>query len=232
MEETNRVRICVPVCVSSVRELESALAGAATAGEIIEMRLDCLEPFEFEKGLERVGASRRPTIITFRPAEQGGQRELDYASRYFFWSRNPAHADLLDVELDLATGLASSENPPQLPVKWEQIICSHHDFAGIPVDLEQIYERLASTPARILKIAVRADDVTDCIPVFKLLERARRESRELIAIAMGTAGIATRLLGPSRGAFLTYGALQTDSATAPVHLTAKELLELYHIDRI
>ena len=238
MAETNRVRICVPVCVSSARELESAIARAAKAGDIIELRLDCLEPFEFEKALEGVGdfvpESARPTIMTLRPAEQGGRRELDYASRYVFWcSRNyPPHADLIDVELDLATGFASSDNLPPSPVKWEQIICSHHDFAGVPVDLEQIYERMASTPARILKIAIRAGDVTDCIPVFKLLERARREGREMIAIAMGTAGIATRILGPSRGAFLTYGALETDSATAPGQLTAKELRELYHIHGI
>jgi 3-dehydroquinate dehydratase/shikimate dehydrogenase len=238
MAETNRVLICVPVCVRHVRELESAIARAAKTAEIIELRLDCLEPSEFEKGLKEVGdfvrESTRPTIITLRPAEQGGRREVDHASRHFFWRmRNyPLDADLLDIELDLATGLASSENSPQLPVKWEQIICSHHDFAGIPVDLEQIYERMTSTPARILKIAVQADDVTDCIPVFKLLERARREGREMIAIAMGAAGIATRILGPSRGSFLTYGALETDGATAPGQLTAKELRELYRVDGI
>jgi 3-dehydroquinate dehydratase / shikimate dehydrogenase len=238
MAESNRVRICVPVCVSIARELESAIARAAKAGDIIELRLDCLEPFEFEKALEEVEdfvrESARPTIMTLRPAEQGGRRELDYASRYVFWcSRNyPPHANLIDVELDLATGFASSDNPPPLPVKWERIICSHHDFAGVPANLEQIYERMASTPARILKIAVQAGDVTDCIPVFKLLERARREGREMIAIAMGTAGIATRILGPSHGAFLTYGALETDSATAPGQLSAKELRELYHIHGI
>jgi 3-dehydroquinate dehydratase/shikimate dehydrogenase len=234
MAETNRVCICVPVCVSSARELESAIARAAQAGDIIELRLDCLEPREFEKALKEVGDSTRPTIITLRPAAQGGQRELDYASRYAFWCsrKYPLRADLIDVELDLATGFASSENPRPLPVKWEQIICSHHDFAGVPVDLEQIYERMASTPARILKIAVQAGDATDCLPVFKLLERARREGREMIAIAMGAAGIATRILGPSRGAFLTYGALEADSATAPGQLTAKEFRELYRIDEI
>jgi len=54
----------------------------------------------------------------------------------------------------------------------------------------------------------------------------------MIAIAMGFAGIATRILGPSRGAFLTYGALDTERGTAPGQLTAKELRELYRIERI
>src|SRR6185295_8004499 len=70
------------------------------------------------------------------------------------------------------------------------------------------------------------------IPVFRLLDRARSESREAIAIAMGNAGIATRILGPSRGAFLTYGSLDDDSATAPGQVNAHKLRSLYNIDAI
>ncbi|HYY57965.1 MAG TPA: shikimate dehydrogenase, partial [Pyrinomonadaceae bacterium] len=71
-----------------------------------------------------------------------------------------------------------------------------------------------------------------CIAVFRLLDRARREGREVIAIAMGQAGIATRILGPPRGAYLTYGALANENATAPGQITATSLRELYRIDRI
>ncbi|HEX7771523.1 MAG TPA: shikimate dehydrogenase, partial [Pyrinomonadaceae bacterium] len=42
----------------------------------------------------------------------------------------------------------------------------------------------------------------------------------------------TRVLGPSRGAFLTYGALDDDSATAPGQVNAPKLRSLYHIDQI
>jgi len=49
---------------------------------------------------------------------------------------------------------------------------------------------------------------------------------------MGPAGIMTRILGPSRGSFLTYGSLDDESATAPGQLTARELREVYRIDRI
>ena len=49
---------------------------------------------------------------------------------------------------------------------------------------------------------------------------------------MGNAGIATRILGPSRGGFLTYGALDDDSRTAPGQITAHRLRSLYHIDQI
>jgi 3-dehydroquinate dehydratase/shikimate dehydrogenase len=91
---------------------------------------------------------------------------------------------------------------------------------------------MTQTHARILKIAFQAEDITDCIAAFQLLDRARSRNREMISIAMGTAGIMTRVLGPSRGAFLTYGSLKNESATAPGQITARELRTLYRIDKI
>ena len=222
--------------MSSVRALNQLMLLASEVGDLIELRFDCVESTELGQCLKE---SRRlmdsldhPVIITFRPAEQGGKRALAHETRLQFWLFDkPNGAAFCDIEFDLVTGLASSTFAKGC-LDWQTVICSHHDFVGVPVDLEQIYERMAGTPARILKVAVHADDVTDCIPVFKLLERARREGREMIAIAMGAAGIATRILGPSRGSFLTYGALETDGATAPGQLTAKELRELYRVDRI
>jgi 3-dehydroquinate dehydratase/shikimate dehydrogenase len=111
--------------------------------------------------------------------------------------------DFIDLELDLSAGILNSAAQFGSEINWSRVICSHHDFVGVPQDLEKIYERMAATPARILKIAVQADEITDCLPVFHLLQRARREGREMIAIAMGEAGVATRILAPSRGAFLT-----------------------------
>jgi 3-dehydroquinate dehydratase/shikimate dehydrogenase len=113
-----------------------------------------------------------------------------------------------------------------------RLICSRHDFEGVPADLDSIYERMSKTPAAILKIAVRAFDATDCLKLFLLLERARREGRELIAVAMGEAGISTRILGPSCGGFLTYGALDAASATAPGQIDASDLRKLYRVQNI
>ena len=221
-----------------MREFARRVLSAAEFGDMIELRLDCLEPLELESTWKElrdlVRGTGRPTITTLRPAEQGGLREIDFASRYVFWNLNhdAGSSDFIDLEMDLGLAFTSEKSPPPLPVEWERIICSHHDFVGVPSDLDQIYERMASTPARVLKVAVRADDVTDCLSVFHLLDRARRDGREMIAIAMGAAGIATRILGPSRGGFLTYGALESESATAPGQLTAKDLRGLYRIDEI
>ena len=91
---------------------------------------------------------------------------------------------------------------------------------------------MSRTPAGVLKIAVQANDAIDCLPVFQLLERARADGREMIAIAMGTAGVATRILGPSRGAFLTYASLDIETTTAPGQISVRELMEVYRLEKL
>jgi 3-dehydroquinate dehydratase / shikimate dehydrogenase len=236
MKESKPAMICVPVCVEHARELEQAVARAASVGDIVELRLDCLSGAELDEALRDLKALIRahscPFIITLRPVEQGGHREIDTLNRLAFWLDHLASGDgfaaFADIELDLALPLTEAAR-----IDWSRVICSHHDFAGITIaDLDHLYQRMAATPARILKIAVLAAEITDCLPVFRLLDRARREGRNLIALAMGEAGIMTRILGPSRGAFLTYGSLDADSATAPGQLTAVELRDLYRVPKL
>ena len=223
--------ICVPICERTLSRLERAIKAAEVAADIIEIRVDCVDVTEHEAVVRNLSElcknCSKPTIVTYRPAEQGGRRELGVSERLNFWGSNRSDGPaFFDLEPDIANLISTN------PSDWSRVICSHHDFATTPSNLETIYERLAKIPARILKIAVHAEDAVDCIPLFRLLERALEEGREFIPIAMGTAGVATRILGPSRGAFLTYAILGKDSGTAPGQLTAQELRETYRIQKL
>lgn len=208
------------MCEKDLDALWNACERAVEFGDVIELRLDCLD--ETPDNLKEI---THPVILTFRPAEQGGYRELTREERQRFWSSIALRGETVwwDIEGDLVHDLAP---------EWSRVIVSHHDFSGVPIGLDQVYERLARAPAAVIKIAVQANDILDCLPVFQLLDRARHEGREIIAIAMGNAGIATRVLGPSRGSFLTYGALDDESATAPGQVNARKLRSLYHVDTI
>jgi len=213
-------RICVSVCEKDLDALRQTCERAVEWADLIELRLDCLAEIP-----EQLPELARPVILTLRPAAQGGHRQLTREERRTFWTSMAPQAETVwwDIEGDLVEDLA---------LDWSRVIVSHHDFSAVPNDLEQIYERLARTPAAVLKIAVQANDILDCIRIFNLLDRARNEGRELIAIAMGNAGIATRILGPSRGSLLTYGALEDQHATAPGQVNARKLRSLYHLDTI
>src|SRR5262245_21595315 len=228
-------RICVPVCARDLDRMRDAVERAADAADIIELRLDCLDEVEISaRDLARLGGGARSLILTLRSAEQGGHTSLDYDSRRRFWtSLKPSGTDcFFDLEYDLVQEFASAQSSYPFEADWKWVICSHHEFEGIPPNLHGIYEAMAATRAGILKIAVQAKDITDCLPILKLLERAQNERRELIAIAMGPAGITTRVLGLSRGSVLTYGSLDDESGTAPGQITANQLRNLYRIGGI
>ncbi|MFL6228413.1 MAG: shikimate dehydrogenase [Pyrinomonadaceae bacterium] len=237
-----RARLCVPVCVRRASELRTAIERAAQLADVVELRFDCLEDdAQLDAALRElpalIGARARSFVFTFRPSEQGGQRQLDEGARTDFWTRrlppllrdDATRHDFIDLELDLCTRRRDELAPPPDGVT---LIISQHDFEHVPTDLEAIYARMTSLPRAIPKIAVRAADITDCLPVIRLLERARREGHELIAVAMGEAGLLTRVLAPAFGSFLTYGALDAEHATAPGQITARELRDLYRVHSI
>jgi 3-dehydroquinate dehydratase/shikimate dehydrogenase len=229
-------KICVPVCVRRLDELRDAIDAAAAAGDIVELRADCLEVSDPDlPQLEhQLVAGERPFVLTLRSPEQGGQTERDYETRRRIWSslKDLPSNSFIDLELDLVEDFAAGKSAEVLPVDWSQVICSHHDFNRVPDNLEQIFERMAATPAGTIKLAVQPGDACDCLPVFELLDRARQRGREIIAIALGPVGLMTRILGPSCGSFLTYGARAEGKGTAPGQVPASELRDVYRIDQI
>jgi 3-dehydroquinate dehydratase / shikimate dehydrogenase len=235
--DSKQEHICVSLCERNVGALAKSIKKSAEAG-LVEIRLDCLDrktlKSEFEQIRKLLLNSPVPAIITFRRAGQGGGSSADLETRGAFWTEQGfgLASHLCDLEIELAEHFANTIRTTPTQIDWKRVICSYHDFNGLPSDLKQTYERLAATPARILKLAVAVRDATDCVDLFQLLDRARAEGREMIAIGMGAAGLATRILGPSRGAFLTYAALDEKSATAPGQVTVDDLKTLYRIHDI
>jgi len=236
-------KICVPICARRIDEMRELAQRAAANADLLELRLDYLSAEEVEGSESALAAliesSSCPIVLTYRPAEFGGAREIALEDRIDFRLGTPklsqVKAAMFDLELDLVSAFEKQqrESADGLPSwDWSRTICSFHDFERVPANLDQLFDRMAATPARVIKIAVQADDAVDCLPVWRLLERARDEGREMIAVAMGQPGVMTRILGPSRGSFLTYGSLADESANAPGQLTARDLRELYRVDQI
>jgi len=79
--EKNIARICVPVCVKRASELADGIRRASEVADIIELRLDCLNQPELRLAINSLpdlleGVSK-PFILTFRPREEGGYRQID-----------------------------------------------------------------------------------------------------------------------------------------------------------
>ncbi|MEK7725073.1 MAG: type I 3-dehydroquinate dehydratase, partial [Acidobacteriota bacterium] len=147
-----------------------------------------------------------------------------------------------DIQIDSSfTDLAISWNDsdaylfsPQadINIKSKKIIFSEHFFENTPTNLDEIFEGMKSEESEyfqsdIIKIAVQTKDITDSIPIWQLIKKAKSENKEIIPIAMGESGKWTRILGMAHGAFMTYASLDSDKETAPGQVTAKDLIEVY-----
>ena len=222
----NNGKICVPVAADTSEKASAEARLAAEVGDVVEVRADALEPGELAHALASI-QSDKPVLITYRPSEQGGYRDISVDERVRFWNE-------IDDRIDAAELWADREGDlPGLVKRGNQVvsISSFHDFDSVPDDLAAIYDRLAADGSTI-KIAVTATDISDTIPVWKLLERANTENRQIIPIAMGEAGKWTRILGLAHGAFLTYASLDDASGTASGQITARQMTELYRVKEL
>lgn len=229
----NDGKICVSVCAENAEEFQKKISEAAEFADVIELRFDCLNENVFnptdvnetQKFLQKIFQNNFGKIFlsTFRPKEQGGKRNLTKEERDYFWSSG-FDGDWADLEEDIVED--------SFYWLWDTRICSYHNFETVPENLNQIYERLKSAETDVIKIAVQADDITDAIPVWKLLEKAKSENKKIVPIAMGEAGKWTRILGLAHGAFLTYASLETGGETAPGQISARDLIETYRVKEL
>jgi 3-dehydroquinate dehydratase/shikimate dehydrogenase len=227
--------ICVPITETESAPFLAALTAAARSADIIELRLDYLSEAARAEVFAHLPAfiaqHQTPLLFTFRPREQGGQRALTLSERRAFWQNLPAEIAALITFADFEFDLVESYAGQTPPLPWANVICSWHNFESTPGDLLQRYDRMAATPAAIIKLATQCNRIGDCLRLFELLAYAQNR-KPLIALGMGLPGLSTRVLSLSRGALLTFGALQRGAESAPGQPTVAELNDLYRVKQL
>src|SRR5262245_49402141 len=227
--------ICAPIIEVGPDSFLAAIHEAERVADAIELRFDYLPAESLPQLIvdlsSLIARVSKPLIFTFRPREQGGKRDLTLQDRRDFWrglppeiTRSIAYADF---EVDLVESFA--DEPP--PAPWEKVICSWHDFAETPDDLIARYDRMASSPAAVVKIVTQANRISDCQRIFELIEHSKGR-KPVIALAMGLPGLMTRALALSRGATLTFGSLRRGAESAAGQPTVADLRDLYRVKHI
>ena len=133
-------------------------------------------------------------------------------------------ADWADFEFDLYID--------EFHLNFQKTIRSFHYFKNIPEFLNSFFEKFILLQADIFKVAVQANDISDSIVIWKLLEHAKSENKQIIPIAMGEAGKWTRILGLAHGAFMTYASLDAGKETASGQISAQDLIETYRVKEL
>ena len=190
--------LCVTVTAATMAELRER-RDAVRDADLIELRLDSVRDPDVAGALS---GRRRPVIVTCRPTwEGGGFAGAEEERKRLLADALRLGAEYVDVEWrarfdDLISAAAG-----------RRIVLSSHDFHGVPADLSARVQAMRAEGAEVVKVAVAATSLSDCVT---LLDLGQRSEGNLVLIGMGEHGLATRVLAGRFNSKWTYaGALHT-----------------------
>ena len=207
-----------------IAQLRRALGSTRT----LELRLDYLSNRkERDAFLDWLRSERLPAVLiaTCRSRRGGGffrgsqQAQLDILARAV-----RAGCRWCDVEIEVAGHFSPAEL--QAALAPARLMLSHHDFHQTPRNLGPLASRLFRAGGEIAKIAGYCRSLADSL---RICELARGQSN-IVAIPMGEAGLAGRILAPRAGSALTYAA--AEQPTAPGQPSLDEMQHLYRAGEI
>lgn len=228
--EQESCMLCTSVTATDVAGCLVQIDEAAAAGvDVVELRLDFLsEHFEVAELVSRCASRGVRSIATYRPTWEGGQYDGDEDARLqVLVEASRSGASYVDLEYKLG-------EERLLSLKREVgcgVIVSDHDYerTGSWEDLNRLVSSMRDRGADVAKVATTARSTSDA---FRMLQLARQESgegRPTIALAMGEAGLPSRLLAPKYGAFLTFGALVAGKESAPGQPSLRDMTQVYRL---
>ncbi|NLF31790.1 MAG: shikimate dehydrogenase [Planctomycetes bacterium] len=223
--------LIVPLTHSDAAAMRAAMDAAVAAGaDAVEARLDFLD--DASEAALRTLLTRPPcpVLATCRSAREGGRHAGTTAQRLAI-AATAARLGARWVDVELADLGAAGELLAAGPVRdgRTDVIVSSHDFRGRPADLGERLAAMERSEGRIAKVAFAAAGPEDAWAAFDALRTGRKPA---MALAMGEAGLASRILARKFGAFGTFAALDAAGASAPGQPTIGDLRGLYRWEAI
>jgi len=129
-----------------------------------------------------------------------------------------------DLEIEVAKHYSPAEL--QAALAPARLMLSHHNFRRAPRNLTDLARRLFRAGGQIAKIAGYCQSLADSVRICEIA----RGHRDVVAIPMGEAGLAGRILALRAGSALAYAAVE--QATAPGQLSLEAMQQLYRAGQI
>jgi 3-dehydroquinate dehydratase / shikimate dehydrogenase len=212
-----RPRLCATVTGATTADLR-ARRDAIRDAEMVELRIDSVVDPDVNGALE---GRRLPVILTCRPTREGGGfgGSEDERRRLL---RAAVESDAEYVDLEWNAGLDDLVRVRS----GKGIILSTHDFDGVPADLSARAHAMARSGAEVVKIAVSASRLTDCV---RLLDLSRTlQGRRAVVLGMGDAGLATRVFAARLGNPWSYAG----DGVAPGQVSVARMVREFTFQRI
>jgi 3-dehydroquinate dehydratase/shikimate dehydrogenase len=217
-------QLCATVTGRTMDELRRA-RDAATFADLVEVRLDLVDRPDAIGAIE---GRRRPVLVTCRASWEGGgfQGSEEERERILSDAQNGG-AEFVDVE-----ARAEFVSTITRRRRGRGIVLSLHAFGEPPADLSDRARAMRSTGAEVVKIAIEARRLQDMFPLMQLARQADFTDPDgmdgHVLLAMGQAGVPTRVLAARLGNRWTYAG----DNVAPGQMPAARLLGEFGFRRI
>ncbi len=215
----------VVATVTRAEDLSHLAGGGIAACDVLEYRLDNLLSHEAEAA-GVMASSPRPVLLTVRSPAEGGQGDLDTATRLAIYRRHLSAAHLVDIEIASLALPEFAGFAEEVRAAGGSLVASTHDFQGFP-GRDCLADRIAEAYARgaeIAKVAVVVTTMAELFDLVSLVEYHHGKGRLISAMGMGPLGKLSRLVLAKAGSCLNYGYLRV--ANAPGQWEAAELSAL------
>jgi 3-dehydroquinate dehydratase/shikimate dehydrogenase len=164
-----------------------------TDADLVELRVDTVEDPSAAAALE---GRRTPVIFTCRASWEGGHfKGSEEERRRLLSDAQRLGAEYVDVEWKADFHELFEAR------RGQGIVASMHDFQGVPSDLTERAAAMRATGAEVIKLSVTARRLSDTLALLPLNDK--REGA-VVLLAMGDAGIASRVLAARFGSAWTY----------------------------
>ncbi len=222
-------KLCVSLTETTASDMLDAMRELPPQVDVAEIRMDYLKGGyqEVISALHMICRRRdRRIIITNRPVREGGRWAGDESQRLAVLEEAAqSGADYIDIEWESLTDMDVSG------VSCRKIV-SYHNFEETPRDLAGIYNKCKENGADVVKIAAMARDICDSARMLNFLQEHSKLAPPLIALCMGEEGIATRVLAPKFGGFLSFASQSREKQSAPGQIGCENMLNMYQFHKI
>lgn len=210
-------QLCVSVTGRTMEEIRRH-RDAAIDADLVEIRLDGVDRPDAAGALD---GRRRPVLVTCRPAWEGGRYDGSEESRQRLLEQAIAcGAEFVDIEAraTFAPDLIRSR-------RGRGVVASLHTYGSVPADLDGRWSALTALGAEVSKLAVEVSSLSETLRVMALADARSRDAgvpaSDRVLIAMGTAGVPSRILAARLGNRWTYAG----EGIAPGQLPPRRLLK-------
>ena len=226
-------RVCVALRSNTVPELISRAEATLSETQFLEFRLDSLP--DPAAAVHQIGdfLSEHKDVVaiaTCRRKAYGGSFNGSLAEEIaILTAAADAGFGLVDIEIESAEECLTSQFE-SLRETDAAILISFHDFAHA-ADPEMAFARIQRFEPDFVKIVTTAHSLSDSLNLLKwIMERSG--DAQIVGIAMGEAGIVSRVLSLRAGSTFTFASAPDGAETAPGQMTARTLKDLYRIEQI